>query len=80
MDTRSLRISTRNPKAFWISKKATLYPALYGLEAKYLITSYIRIESGRTRCCYKLTNKGKKTLAEQMEEWHPFAGSNLTIV
>jgi PadR family transcriptional regulator, regulatory protein PadR len=54
-------------------KEGTLYPALHGLEAKGLITSYTRTENGRIRCCYKLTDKGKKELAKQMEEWNRFA-------
>jgi PadR family transcriptional regulator, regulatory protein PadR len=53
-------------------KEGTLYPALHGLEAKGLISSYIRIENGRTRCCYKLTDKGKKALAKEIEEWNQF--------
>ncbi len=56
-------------------KEGTLYPALHGLEAKGLITSFTRIENGRTRCCYKITDKGKKALAKQMEEWNQFAGA-----
>jgi PadR family transcriptional regulator, regulatory protein PadR len=56
-------------------KEGTLYPALHGLEAKGLISSDIRMENGRTRCCYRLTDKGKKALAEQMEEWNRFAGA-----
>ena len=56
-------------------REGTLYPALHGLEAKGLITSYTLLENGRTRCCYKLTDKGKKALAEQREEWSAFAGA-----
>ena len=56
-------------------KEGTLYPALHGLEAKGLITSFTRIENGRTRCCYKLTDKGKKALAKQIEDWNQFAGA-----
>lgn len=56
-------------------KEGTLYPALHGLEAKGLITAYAHTESGRTRYCYKLTDKGKKVLATQMEEWNRFTGA-----
>jgi PadR family transcriptional regulator, regulatory protein PadR len=56
-------------------KEGTLYPALHGLEGKGLIASYTQTENGRTRCFYKLTNEGKKALAEQMEEWNQFAGA-----
>jgi len=56
-------------------KEGTLYPALHGLEAKGLITSYTSSVTGRTRFCYKLTDKGKKVLAKQVEEWDQFTGA-----
>jgi PadR family transcriptional regulator, regulatory protein PadR len=56
-------------------KEGTLYPALHGLEAKGLISSSISTVNGRPRCCYKLTDKGKKALAKQMEEWDQFTGA-----
>jgi transcriptional regulator len=54
-------------------KEGTLYPALHGLEAKELIESYEQEESGRTRCYYRLTQKGKKALAKQRAEWTQFS-------
>lgn len=56
-------------------KEGTLYPALHGLEAKGLITSHTSTVNGRTRYCYKLTDKGKKVLAKQVEEWDQFTGA-----
>lgn len=56
-------------------KEGTLYPALHGLEAKGLITAYTQTENGRTRYCYKLTDKGKKVLAKELEEWNQFTGA-----
>jgi PadR family transcriptional regulator PadR len=56
-------------------KEGTLYPALHGLEAKELIVSYTKQENGRTRCYYKLTEKGKKSLARQKEEWTRFSSA-----
>jgi PadR family transcriptional regulator PadR len=56
-------------------KEGTLYPALHGLEGKGLVASYTKQEGGRTRCYYKLTEKGKKSLAKQKEEWTSFAGA-----
>ena len=50
-------------------KEGTLYPALHGLEAKGLIRSYERVEQGRTRRYYELTEDGRKTLAKEREEW-----------
>ncbi len=43
-------------------KEGTLYPALHELEAEGLIASRNAEENGRTRCYYKLTDKGKRVL------------------
>jgi len=56
-------------------KEGTLYPALHGLEAKGLIVSRVGEENGRTRCYYKLTDKGRKVLARQKAEWFRFSGA-----
>jgi PadR family transcriptional regulator PadR len=56
-------------------KEGTLYPALHGLEAKGLIQSFTREENGRTRCYYKLTEKGKRSLAKQKQEWLRFSSA-----
>ena len=50
--------------------QSTLYPMLYNLEAKSLVTSTCRKgDNGRTRRYYKLTSKGKKRLAKDREQW-----------
>ena len=54
-------------------KEGTLYPALHGLENKGLIESYTQEENGRTRCYYRLTKKGRGTLAEQKQDWARFS-------
>ena len=56
-------------------KEGTLYPALHGLEGKGLISSYTREENGRIRCYYKLTEKGKKALAQDKEHWLAFSAA-----
>jgi PadR family transcriptional regulator len=56
-------------------KEGTLYPALHELEAKGLIYSHTAEENGRTRCYYKLTDKGKKALARQKAEWERYSGA-----
>ena len=49
---------------------STLYPLLYNLESKGLITSREEAsESGRYRRYYSLTTTGKKALAAQREQW-----------
>lgn len=52
--------------------QATLYPLLYNLEAKGLIISRnvtLDTESGRPRKYYRLTDKGRKQLAKDREQW-----------
>jgi len=56
-------------------KEGTLYPALHGLEGKGMIESYTQDENGRTRCYYKLTEKGKRSLAKEKQEWLRFSSA-----
>jgi transcriptional regulator len=56
-------------------KEGTLYPALHGLEAKGMIQSFSKEESGRARCYYKLTEKGKKSLVKEKAEWLRFSAA-----
>ncbi len=56
-------------------KEGTLYPALHSLEGKKLITSSTRVENGRERRYYKLTEKGRKVLVKEREEWQQFSGA-----
>jgi PadR family transcriptional regulator, regulatory protein PadR len=56
-------------------KEGTLYPALHGLEGKGLIASYAQQENGRTRCYYKLTEAGKRSLAKEKQEWTRFSAA-----
>jgi len=56
-------------------KEGTLYPALHGLEGKGLISSKTREENGRVRCYYELTQKGKKALAKEKQDWEAFSGA-----
>src|SRR5277367_553944 len=56
-------------------KEGALYPALHGLEAKGWISSQTQEENGRVRCYYKLTEKGRKALAAEKQEWERFSGA-----
>jgi DNA-binding PadR family transcriptional regulator len=56
-------------------KEGTLYPSLHGLEGKGLLVSHTRDENGRTRCYYELTEKGKRALAAEKQEWHRFSSA-----
>lgn len=53
--------------------QSTLYPMLYNLEAKKLIASRWDSGDGRPRKYYRITDKGKKTLASATKEWQTMA-------
>ncbi len=54
-------------------REGTLYPALHGQEAKGLIEAFERVENGRTRRYYRLTEKGTKALVKEKLEWQETA-------
>jgi PadR family transcriptional regulator, regulatory protein PadR len=49
--------------------QSTLYPMLYNLEAKKLIDSRWAEGEGRQRKYYRITEKGKRKLADATKEW-----------
>jgi PadR family transcriptional regulator PadR len=49
--------------------QSTLYPMLYNLEAKGLVTSRIDETGARPRRFYRLTQRGRKKLAEDTRQW-----------
>lgn len=50
--------------------QSTLYPLLYNLEAKKLITSRVETaENGRPRKYYQLTTAGKRQLDHSRKQW-----------
>lgn len=52
---------------------ASLYPVLYRLERKGLITGrWVEAPGQRRRRYYKLTRSGRKRLAEQRQSWAVF--------
>ncbi|MBX3322774.1 MAG: helix-turn-helix transcriptional regulator [Phycisphaeraceae bacterium] len=54
--------------------QSTLYPMLYNLEGKGLIEGVWReADSGRDRKYYRLTDKGRKKLAEDIKQWQALA-------
>lgn len=63
--------------------QSTLYPLLYNLEAKGLIASRMELaDNARPRKYYRLTDKGKKQLARDREQWEQLtaAMANLGVV
>ncbi len=50
--------------------QSTLYPLLYNLQAKGLLTARTATaENGRSRKYYRLTDKGKRKLARDSRQW-----------
>ncbi|MBQ4313199.1 MAG: helix-turn-helix transcriptional regulator [Clostridia bacterium] len=56
-------------------KSGTLYPLLHSLEQKKLVTAYERIEGGRARRYYSITDEGRCALADKQEEWDSFTAA-----
>jgi PadR family transcriptional regulator, regulatory protein PadR len=53
---------------------ASLYPALYGLERRGLVQgSWGVAKNGRKRRCYRLTQAGRRALADQRSRWRTFS-------
>ncbi len=55
--------------------QSTLYPMLYNLEAKGWIASRIDNAEARPRKYYRLTDKGKKQLAEDIKQWQALSAA-----
>jgi PadR family transcriptional regulator PadR len=50
--------------------QSTLYPMLYNLQAKGLITGRtVTADNGRPRKYYRLTDKGKRRLVKDRRQW-----------
>jgi transcriptional regulator len=59
----------------------SLYPALYRLEARGLITHAVEVtENGRKAKVYSVTAKGRRQLAEQRDSWARFSGALSAIL
>lgn len=59
----------------------SLYPALYRLESRGLITfEWQATENGRKAKVYSLTRAGQKELLEQRESWARFSGALTAIL
>lgn len=62
------QLSARSRNVFEM-KSGTLYPLLHTLEQKGFVTAYERMEGGRERRYYAITDAGRKELADKREEW-----------
>lgn len=61
--------------------RGTLYPLLYNLEAKGLVTAeWEETETKRKRRYYSITSKGTEQLAQKKEQWQQLQqGANLVF-
>ncbi len=90
LDTLVLKTLSRGPLhgyaiARWIEERSgdalqieegSLYPALYRMEARALLSSsWGTSELGRRAKFYTLTRKGRSQLAEETRAWRAFAGA-----
>jgi PadR family transcriptional regulator PadR len=56
-------------------KDSTLYPILHNFEAAGMITAEWRVEGGRDRKVYSLTESGQDELRRRAAEWQSFRGA-----
>ena len=61
-------------------REGTLYPALHALEHKQLIVAKERVENGRRRRYYKLTDAGIDALESERKEWQKLSGAVSVIL
>ena len=73
------RLRERSAGAFELAE-GTVYPSLYRLERRGLVTSRWEAVGGRRRRVYRLTNAGRRALEEQRSEWRAFAQAVEAVV
>jgi PadR family transcriptional regulator, regulatory protein PadR len=61
-------LTSRSNGLFAIGQ-STLYPLLYNLEAKGLVTSRVDETGARPRRFYRLTQQGRRKLADETRQW-----------
>lgn len=67
-------LEIRSENAFNMSE-GTLYPILHALEKEKYLISYWQEVDGRNRKYYQITEKGRKQLVKNREEWKSFSVS-----
>jgi PadR family transcriptional regulator, regulatory protein PadR len=76
----SLRIQAISREVLQVNA-GSLYPALYRLEERALITAeWTETPSGRRAKVYSVTAAGRRHLATQREEWSAFSGALAAIL
>jgi transcriptional regulator len=62
-------------------QEGALYPALYRLRRKRLVTSeWRRTETGRRAKYYSITSAGARRLAEEKDRWQAFSDAVQTVL
>ncbi len=63
----------KRSQGYFRFKEGTLYPALHRLEKAGLVVGrWQMLPSGRQRRYYYITDKGRRTLTEKMNQWRDF--------
>lgn len=56
-------------------KEGSLYPVLHTMETKRMVSSYEQNSGGRRRRYYRITDKGRRELANQKEDFQVFTAA-----
>ena len=72
-------LRVRSDGAFDLAE-GTVYPSLYRLERRRLVASRWETVGGRRRRVYRLTTRGRGTLAKERSEWREFARAMDAVV
>ena len=67
-------LSARSEQAFAF-QEGTLYPILHKMEHAGWVRAYEKTAEGRKRRYYAITEKGKKQLSAETEQWRAFSGA-----
>jgi DNA-binding PadR family transcriptional regulator len=64
----------RRSEGFFCLKEGTLYPILHRLERQGLLSAHWQtMPNGSERRYYALTAKGRRALADKLDEWQTFS-------
>jgi PadR family transcriptional regulator, regulatory protein PadR len=78
-----VQLLERQSKGVLAMGQSTLYPLLYNLQAKGLIASRVEAaENGRPRRYYRLTDRGKRQLVSDRQQWEALSSAlgNLGVI
>jgi PadR family transcriptional regulator PadR len=70
----------RRSEGYFDLTASTLYSALRRLESRGLVASSWQQISRQRRRCYKLTEKGRQILAEELAQWQKFLGATERVI